>query len=243
MGSISEDKFSSSIENKSWGERVAESVFRAYNSLPKKGKPQGRETTVLAAFLLSSPSQDLQVVALGTGTKCLGRWRLSSRGDVVNDSHAETIARRALMKLLYSEIRRLDTVDCNLRCSDGSQFQENEVNSFLYHLETDGSVPVKYVMRPGREFHLYITQLPCGDASITPSSILKSELFQTKENTLPLMSDLMGSMDECFEASGRNDGDCIQVVYMAQRKPGRGDTTLSLSCSDKIARWNVVGVQ
>ena len=30
---------------------------------------------------------------------------------------------------------------------------------------------------------------------------------------------------------------------MVQRKPGRGDTTLSVSCSDKIARWNAVGVQ
>lgn len=35
----------------------------------------------------------------------------------------------------------------------------------------------------------------------------------------------------------------MQVSGMVQRKPGRGDTTLSMSCFDKIARWNVVGVQ
>lgn len=30
---------------------------------------------------------------------------------------------------------------------------------------------------------------------------------------------------------------------IVQKKPGRGDATLSMSCCDKIARWSVVGVQ
>lgn len=34
-----------------------------------------------------------------------------------------------------------------------------------------------------------------------------------------------------------------QLVDTVQRKPGRGNTTLSVSCSDKIARWSFIGIQ
>ncbi|KAJ6879372.1 tRNA-specific adenosine deaminase 1 isoform X2 [Populus alba x Populus x berolinensis] len=55
--------------------------------------------------------------------------------------------------------------------------------------------------------------------------------------------------EKCYSLSGAGNNrsklstDGSQISGMVQRKPGRGDTTLSVSCSDKIARWNVVGVQ
>ncbi|KAL4562706.1 hypothetical protein LXL04_026736 [Taraxacum kok-saghyz] len=138
---------SPSPEKKQWGEKVSQTVFAAYNRLPKKGKPQGREVTVLAAFLTSSPTQELKVVALGTGTKCIGRSRLSVQGDVLNDSHAEIVARRALLRYFYSEIQK-----------SSMQFPGASATDSLF--ESGGFGSGKYKMKPGWQLHLYISQLP-----------------------------------------------------------------------------------
>ncbi|KAL6981935.1 tRNA(Ala)(adenine(37)) deaminase [Sarracenia purpurea var. burkii] len=233
----------SSAPEKEWGKRVSEAVFAVYNSLPKKGKPQGREVTVLAAFLLSSPSQELQVVALGTGTKCVGRSLLSPRGDIVNDSHAEIIARRALLRYFYAEIHYLTSIISKLQHTNcGIPLQGDDVANSIFCLDSDAFGQGKYKIRAGWKLHLYISQLPCGDASL--SSVLSA--FQNIPSSEGGSSSSISKLDDTdglLEADTRKDGDCEKVVGVVQRKPGRGDTTPSVSCSDKIARWNVVGIQ
>ena len=86
---------------------VASAVLRRYASLPKHGKPQPGEYTLLAGFAVTDdavPDAPPRVVALGTGTKCLPASSRCPRGEALSDSHAEVIARRAFVRFLYDEL-------------------------------------------------------------------------------------------------------------------------------------------
>ncbi|WJX87003.1 tRNA(Ala)(adenine(37)) deaminase [Trifolium repens] len=214
-----------SSEENSLGKRVSEKVISSYNSLSKKGKPQGREVTVLAAFLLSSPSNELKVIALGTGTKCIGRSLLRPYGDIVHDSHAEVIARRALIRFFYTQIQYLSETSSKSAPSNGCKRFKVDDDNLAFELDRGCLDKRKYTLKSGWKLHMYISQLPCGDASLS-SLVTPSESVPLGENDSH--SSLINSSKQ---------------IGMVQRKPGRGDTTLSVSCSDKIARWNVVGVQ
>ncbi|XP_034242468.1 tRNA-specific adenosine deaminase 1 [Thrips palmi] len=267
--------------NDCFADCVAKASHAAYTSLPKNGKPQpGKEWTLLASVLEADstlPSDDhphpnLKVVALGTGTKCIGQSKMSQNGDILNDSHAEVIARRAFLRYLYSNI--LEALKGN-------------TSSIFQLLKECGH----FKLRPGISFHFYSSHTPCGDASIFPkeeelfdlgSCVLKSDndslpfapndgsavnkndiegeniatglkrphcCDDTEEETVSKKqkSDIYRTGAKCVPDECKQDpklpGSDYHVVGAVRTKPGRGDPTLSVSCSDKLLRWNCVGIQ
>ncbi|KAF9569456.1 adenosine deaminase/editase [Agrocybe pediades] len=198
-------------------------IHKQYNSFSYK--PQHSQWTILASFFLyhatiSDDDNTLKVISLATGTKCLPASKLSPRGESVHDSHAEVLARRGALRWFLEEIIRV-------RTSDGSYSSRWIVEG------QDG----KYKMKEDVHLHLYVSTLPCGDASMRfLASIQDEEMAALKStSTFPVL-------DPSAASRGRDDYSRLGVL---RTKPGRADSppTLCMSCSDKIARWNVLGIQ
>ena len=87
-------------------------------------------------------------------------------------------------------------------------------------------------LKAGIKFHLYISRAPCGDASMEALAIEKGDEESRETSTCVESQVLRGRLG--FKALG-----------MGRTKPGRHDaeTTECMSCSDKIAMWNVIGFQ
>ncbi|XP_043937707.1 tRNA-specific adenosine deaminase 1 isoform X2 [Protopterus annectens] len=320
--------------------------------LPKKGmvNPK-REWTLLAAVVkvevlrelepkLGQNSKDVtkEVVAMGTGTKCIGQAMMSKSGNILNDSHAEVVAQRSFHRYLYSQLL----------------FAVQGQSSIFVPGVTAG----KWMLKPGISFVFFTSQTPCGDASIIPKKVPEEQLHlpfteddmvlqepwwnqdkmydsvykpqrkekrknesledETNECYKKRLKDKSGDIflrlatdfgaDEvipenesprsrcenvskkdsvlvakqgeggfsapagseyCVNARTRETADARVIdvhrtgakvtpggpqdthglgadyhcVGLLRVKPGRGDRTLSMSCSDKMARWNVLGCQ
>ncbi|XP_052716951.1 tRNA-specific adenosine deaminase 1-like isoform X2 [Crassostrea angulata] len=76
---------------------------------------------------------------------------------MVNDSHAEVIARRAFLRYLYSELK------------EAHSGRKSEI------FTSADSTHNKCQLKPGVKFHLFSSHTPCGDASIFPKDAISGE--------------------------------------------------------------------
>ncbi|XP_030761491.1 tRNA-specific adenosine deaminase 1 isoform X2 [Sitophilus oryzae] len=120
---------------------IADCCLKHFNGLPRAKKPKENEWTVLSC-IVKQEFCNFQVVALGTGTKCIGRTKMCAKGTILNDSHAEIICRRAFLRYLYGEMGKTTSI---------FNFDRNKQRHYL---------------KPNIYFHFFTTHVPCGDAAI-----------------------------------------------------------------------------
>ncbi|XP_070701052.1 double-stranded RNA-specific editase B2-like [Pempheris klunzingeri] len=161
-----------------------------------------------------------QVVSLATGTKCLDSDNAGDHGGTLGDCHAEVVSRRALVRFLYAQLELLLCKPAD--CEEQSIFVPNKSSSGGFRL------------RDGVLFHMYVSSSPCGDARLNcpyettaayPSRRVRCHLrvkVDGGEGTLPV--------------TARRANQKWDVLA-----PGK--TLVTLSCTDKMAKWSVVGVQ
>ncbi|XP_035969576.1 tRNA-specific adenosine deaminase 1 isoform X1 [Halichoerus grypus] len=303
-------------------DEIAQLCYEHYRTrLPKQGKPEpNREWTLLAAVVKIKPAADQacsgtnkpaqvtkEVVSMGTGTKCIGQSKMRKSGDILNDSHAEVIARRSFQRYLLHQLHL------------AAALKEDSI--FV-----PGTQRGLWKLRPDLLFVFFSSHTPCGDASIIPmlefedqpccpirrdwannplveasgdledpedkkkcedlgspvtkkmrpepgipDSVAHHQSFGHQESG-PVPPSVSGShltAEELATVTGmapsgakvvdvyRTGAKCVpgeagdsgkpgaayHQVGLLRVKPGRGDRTCSLSCSDKLARWNVLGCQ
>ncbi|XP_065366088.1 double-stranded RNA-specific editase Adar isoform X4 [Calliphora vicina] len=189
-----------------------------------KGQESYSRRKVLAGIVMTENMNfnEAQVISVSTGTKCVSGEHMSINGTVLNDSHAEIVSRRCFMKFLYAQLE----LHFNQATANQSIFVRNQENA-----------QYPYKLKTGVHFHLYINTAPCGDARIFsphendssvdkhPNRKARGQLrtkIESGEGTIPVKSsDGIQTWDGVLE----------------------GHRLLTMSCSDKIARWNIVGIQ
>uniref|UniRef100_A0A0A9ZHZ6 Double-stranded RNA-specific editase 1 n=1 Tax=Lygus hesperus TaxID=30085 RepID=A0A0A9ZHZ6_LYGHE len=205
--------------------KIAELVLHRYQELMVK-HPDYARRKVLAGLVMTTNSDcsDGKIISLSTGTKCVGGEHISVKGAVLNDSHAEIISRRGLIRFFYDQL-----------LLHGNPATAGE-SIFVKECASKG-----FVLKPDVRFHLYISTSPCGDARIFsphdveggsdeavdrhPNRQSRGQLrtkIESGEGTIPVKS-----------------ADSIQTWDGVMQ----GERLLTMSCSDKVIKWNVVGLQ
>lgn len=203
------------MEENNIANEIAKLCVTHYNQLPKTGKPNTKQWTIMSAIVEQNKLKNtLKVVSLGTGSKCIGQNKLCPNGSIVNDSHAEVICRRAFIRYLYQKI---------------NQFYSNDKKTIFTKNTNKNSNQLQ--IKPDVTFHLFCTQVPCGDAAIFPkqfdndfagNSLISVNEVQNSHNKRTIDINRTGA--KCLKTEEKQDvhgeGPNYHVTGVIRTKPG-----------------------
>ena len=206
-------------------DHIAELVHRKFDQLQRLAESTNVGRKVIAGFVVTSPMlpDGGIVVAVGSGTQCATGQNLSLRGETVNDCHAEIVARRSFKRFLYAEVNSI--VD------DGE--------SILFKRNED-----KLEIKRDVECHLYISTAPCGDSALFGAGSDDPAPLPASAHSLfldtPKSQGLLRTKVEGGEGTIPIGNDEPPLTWDGIVT---GQRLRTMSCSDKVARWNVLGLQ
>ncbi|KAI6657552.1 Double-stranded RNA-specific editase 1-like [Oopsacas minuta] len=222
-------KISKDSLNRLLADQIGKLATEKLKELLEKRKPDEQPMS-LAAVIMYKGSEGMglvdinvqaEVVAVGTGTRVISSNSLSDKGMSINDCRAVALARRSFIRFLYYH---LDMV------ADGS------IQDSIYTKPVSTN---KLVVKQGISFHLYLSHLPSGDAKFSPNV----DLLGLEEASAYLQK-TQGGLRVC-----RSDSESTVLVTSLDSteqiwsKLQRGEQVLTMSCSDKLLKWNMLGVQ
>ncbi|XP_067457530.1 double-stranded RNA-specific adenosine deaminase [Thunnus thynnus] len=203
-------------------DQIAMLSHQRFNALTTRIQHSLLGRKILATIIMRRGEGLGTVVSLGTGNRCVKGEELSLKGDTVNDCHAEIISRRGFVRFLYSELLK------HYDGADDSIFEPAE--------------KTKLRIKPDITFHLYISTAPCGDGALFDKSC--SETGDEVEGHQPLFENAkqgkLRTKVENGEGTIPVESSAIVPTWDGIQ---HGERLRTMSCSDKILRWNVLGLQ
>lgn len=170
---------------------IAQRSVAAFQDLNVNSSLLGRKTLACMLMVRNGHFDHGRVISIATGNTCLDQTNLSyaDDGSALHDCHAEILARRGLIRFFLEQMKQTPS------------------ESIFDFDATDQ----KYRLKDGITFHMYISALPCGNASLN----IQSNSLRYKQG----------------QTEGTQLASTTSFVYPIK------------SCTDKICRWNIVGIQ
>ena len=204
--------------------RLVSAKFSELTATPSTAQYARRK--VLAGVVMTTGDDVIgsaKVIAVTTGTKCINGEYMSDHGLVLNDCHAEVLARRCLRRFFYNQLRHhvegRGKLSIFVPCEDSAGFR----------------------LREDVRFHLYISTSTCGDGRIfSPHEALQADEVAGDKHPNRLARGQLRTKIESGEGTipVKSSGGLQTWDGVLQ-----GERLLTMSCSDKVARWNVLGLQ